>query len=413
MAAAIARRDVSRSYFLLFSLDHIAKSDFFKQCDEQRPACSNCIKHSTRCSFLKQFHSGQPSPSPAAAPPVQFHPQVSPPRTQSPALAERNGATGSLLALSEPILHPVATHSSLNVVDLELLHNYDTSTAYTLESIPALQTFLRLTVPRMAFSHPFLLHAILAISALHLAHFKRDLRAHYLSQANYHYHAALPTVTSLLSATINEDTCRALYIFSTLSSIFTLGMGPKPGDFLVFDEEGAADWLIRFRGVRALMESQPGVLQHSELSPLFSISARQMDQPAPKNQHLQSLRQLIIERASNLPDVHVFIAALDDLAQSFPDSYTLGLRSTQTSLQIVFVWLYRLSDDFVQHLQKRNAVALVVLAHFCVLLNSLSSIWWIKGWVEHLLAAIYAELDAEHRMWINWPMEEIGWIPGS
>lgn len=327
-------------------------------------------------------------------------------------MAQRNGAPAPLLALSDPTLHPMAANPSLNVADLELLHHYDTSTAYTLESIPALQTFLRLSVPRMAFSHPFLLHALLAVSALHLAHFKRDLRPHYLGQANYHYHVALPTVMSLLGA-INEDTCRPLYMFSTLSSIFTLGMGPKPGDFLVFDEQGIADWLIQFRGVRSLMESQPGVLQHSELSPLFSIPARQMDQPPPKNQHLQSLRQLIIERASDVPDVEVFIAALDELSLSFPETYTLGLRSTQTSLQIVFVWLYRLSDEFVQHLQRRQPIALVVLGHFCVLLNSLSSVWWVKGWVEHLLSAIYGSLNAEHRMWMNWPMEEIGWIPGS
>jgi hypothetical protein len=54
---------------------------------------------------------------------------------------------------------------------------------------------------------------------------------------------------------------------------------------------------------------------------------------------------------------------------------------------------------------------MVILAYFCVLLNDLSSSWWIKGWAEHLISEIYASLTAEHRLWIRWPMEETGWIP--
>ena len=320
-------------------------------------------------------------------------------------MVKSHGSITSPVAPSSPD-HP----TSLNVADLELLHNYDTSTSYTLATIPALQTFLRLNVPRMAFSHPFLLHTILAISALHLAHFKKDVQAKHLTQAHFHYNIALPIATSLLEG-INEKTCSALYIFSTMCATFTLGLGPKPGDFLIFGEQGIAEWLFLFRGMRTTLESHPGVLENSDLSPMFSISIRQLSQTTPPNKHLQALRQLIIERAPEGKNVQVYLTALDELARSFPPTSVPGQGSSQTSPQTIFVWLYRLSDDFVQRLQRRDATALVILAHFCVLLNNLGSFWWMNGWVEHLLSEIYRSLDAEYRVWISWPMEEIGWIP--
>ena len=272
-----------------------------------------------------------------------------------------------------------------------------------------MQTFLRLNVPRMAFSNPFLLHTILSLSALHLAHFKKGHRDYYLELAHYHYNIALPTATSLLEA-FSEKTCSALYMFSSLCTLFTLGMGPKPGDFLVFGEYGVAEWLVLFRGLRTILESHPGVLENSELSPMFSISIRQVNQPPSNSQQLQTLQRLIIDTAPEGRDVQVYLTALEELSRSFPSTSIPG-QGSQTSPQIIFVWLYRLSDDFMQRLQQRDPIALVIFAHFCVLLNNLSSFWWVNGWVEHLLSAIYRSLDVEHQMWMSWPMEEIGWIP--
>lgn len=342
---------------------------------------------------------------------------LSPPKSSSPAsFTESSGTLStaqSTAGFTLPAIIPSQpSNPTLNVADLELLHNYDTSTAYTLATIPALQTFLRLNLPRIAFSHPFLLHGILGISALHLAHFKKDLRAHYLSQAQYHYQTALRTATSLLSA-ISEDTCSALYLFSTICPLFTMGMGPRPGDFLFFGEHGLAEGLVLFRGMRTLIEAHPDILEKSDLAPMLSVSIRQVLQSPSDDQHLQALQQLIEEAASDMSNVQVYLQALEKLARSFPATSSSSARSSQTSPQTAFVWLYRVSDEFVICLQRRDPIALVILAHFCVLLNDLSHIWCMKGWVEHLLSEIHRSLDEEHRMWMNWPMEEIGWIPGS
>ncbi|KKY18873.1 putative c6 transcription factor [Diplodia seriata] len=58
----------------------------------------------------------------------------------------------------------------LNMADLELLHHFTVTTAYTLGATAELQTWWRIEVPHLAISHPFVMRALLSLSGIHLAH---------------------------------------------------------------------------------------------------------------------------------------------------------------------------------------------------------------------------------------------------
>lgn len=298
----------------------------------------------------------------------------------------------------------------LNIMDLELLHNYNTCTASTLCNIPNLQSFYRVNVPKIAFQHEFLLHGILAISALHLSHFKKgDAQVVYQREADHHYEIALREATALLP-TIDDQTGSALYLFGAFCPIITLALGPKPGDFLIFSNHGLSEWLLMFRGMKAILETNFEALRHGELAPLFHISIHQILLQSANDEHLQELRELITITAREDPDIQLYLTALEELAHSFPPSSAPGTRATQPSIQMVFIWLYRLSDEFADFLYQRRPIPLVILAHFCVLLNDLSTFWWARGWAEHLISEIHGSLSEQYRTWIRWPMEELGWI---
>ena len=173
-----------------------------------------------------------------------------------------------------------------------------------------------------------------------------------------------------------------------------------------------AEWLLLFRGMNSILDTNRDLLHHKDLAPLFQISIRHVNQQQPSgNEHLRELRELIVANASKDPDLQLYLKALEDLSKSFPAVSMPGIRAVQLSPQAVFVWLYRISDDFVQLLQRRRPIPLVILTYFCVLLNDLGSFWWTKGWAEHLLLEASVSLEEEYRMWIRWPMEEIGWLP--
>lgn len=231
-------------------------------------------------------------------------------------------------------------------------------------------------MPRIAFSNPLLLHGILAISALHLSHFKKgDSRARYLSEAEQHYEAAR-SIAASLGPDINKSNGPSIYALSGFCIAYTIGVGPKPADFLLFGEHGMAEGLALFRGMKTILESNMWLLQSPELAPMFHISMRHLNQPAGTNEHLDELRELIVETMSGDLDLQVYLTALESLTKSFPPASVPGARSTQSSPQLVLAWLHQLPGVFILLVQPRKPVALVIFAHFCVLMNDLSSLWW-------------------------------------
>lgn len=273
---------------------------------------------------------------------------------------------------------------------------------------------MRVNLPQVAFSNKFLLHAILAIAALHLSRFKKDASEanFYMTKALHHYGISLQTAT-LLMAELDAQNGPALYMFSMLCSCFTLGLGPKTGDFLVFGTNGIADWLVQVRGMKFVLETRPEILHHETLSPLFEISIRNMAHTHSGTDHLPELREQILRVNPPPAELKTSLTALDQLSERFDVVASCSRTgSFQTFPQLVLVWLYLLEDDFVRLLQEEKPIALVILSHFCILLNSLGSWWWIRGWMEHLLSEIHSSLNQEYTIWMRRPMEETGWVPG-
>lgn len=79
----------------------------------------------------------------------------------------------------------------------------------------------------------------------------------------------------------------------------------------------------------------------------------------------------------------------------------------------IFVWQWDAAKDFFPLLRGPGPrqEAVVIYAHFLVMLKKLESQWWLEGWATHIMEKVWASLDDEHRLWIQWPIEELGWVP--
>ncbi|KAI3572647.1 C6 zinc finger protein [Fusarium oxysporum f. sp. albedinis] len=384
------------------------------KCDERKPQCSNCVRRELRCSFLPPNpHTASPCgnfgssslTSACDATPVT---QIPPPST--------SGCVQYVPAALPDVprtLSPEQASEGLDIEDFFLLHHYTISTSYTLAVVPGLDTFMRINLPQIAFSNKFLLHGTLAIAALHLSRFKKNASEanSYMMKALHHYGTALRTATPLM-ASINAQNGPALYLFSTLCFSFTLGLGPKPGDFLLFGQQGIAQWLGQLQGMRSLLDTKPELFQDDTLAPMFQLSVRSLAQSITRIDHFPELREQIQQAASEDPELVHYSKALDQLSQGFDFAWLSTSKVAQLPPQQVFVWVYQLEDDFVRLLQEEKPIPLVILSYFCILLNRLSSFWWTRGWAEHLLSEIHSSLDEEYKIWMRRPMEETGWIPG-
>jgi len=74
---------------------------------------------------------------------------------------------------------------------MPLLHHFTISTSLTLSRDPSFQKFWQITVVQLGFTEKILLHGILSVSALHLAHISQGDTRSYFSDAAKHHDIAL------------------------------------------------------------------------------------------------------------------------------------------------------------------------------------------------------------------------------
>lgn len=73
---------------------------------------------------------------------------------------------------------------------LELLHNFTTMTFATLSDSVIIRDFYRVSAVQLGLSCDYIMRAVLAVSALHLAYHRPERREHYHSLAMMHHQVA-------------------------------------------------------------------------------------------------------------------------------------------------------------------------------------------------------------------------------
>lgn len=301
----------------------------------------------------------------------------------------------------------------------------------------------RISVPQLGFSTDFVMRAVLALSALHMArnsHNPSDAKQ-YLTIARCEHDVALRKATELLR-NVTAANCASLFIFSLITFFYTMASSRPSGHMLLLDGSGIPDWLVLLRGLRHISEAAADELLTGPFAAAFAFGRMRLDQcqsfhstlPASSAwfstvEYLQlaTLRQLIAGTVSETRTLMVYSETIDKLEMCFAmaqnrlpamdlrtlDAHDSSAASDAKETTIVLAWPYLASSEYIEMLGQRQGVAMVILAHYCVLLQSLSGCWWMQGWPPYLIENIWQALDAQYRLWIQWPMEEVGWQPGG
>jgi hypothetical protein len=301
----------------------------------------------------------------------------------------------------------------LGLLDLELLHNFCAATCYTIHSDPIQQTIWRINVPQIGFSFDFVMRSILALSGLHLAYLHPKKKDFYRSQALAHHQISLHTATKILPH-VTQENCSALCIFSSLTSLFALASPRKPEDFLFVEKTGIAPWLVMFRGTSSIINSSRATLYSGPLGPMFQRGIRRLQlrkapskEDSAEEQRLKELHRLITQTTTDRERLHVYAQAIEELRRSF---MVLTQGHDKVVCTDVLIWVFRVSEEYLLLLREQTQESLCIFAFFCVLLHQLHTVWWGEGWSSHLMNQICLLLNEEHRSWIWWPVEQVGWI---
>ncbi|KAJ9152144.1 C6 zinc finger domain-containing protein [Pleurostoma richardsiae] len=303
------------------------------------------------------------------------------------------------------------------MLDLELLHNYSTSTYATFTWNPTLRTLYKNSMVQLGLRCDYIMRSILAISALHLARHRPDRKDFYTSHAvMYHQQASRKAMSEMTDSV--EDNVENLFAFSILTIFFALGSPRQTnGSMLLIEESRFPDWMFLVTGTRSLVHliGEANLVQ-GPLGPLNIYGQERWDlahkNVEPRCDYLAELQELICKSYKGDSDtLHKYMGIVDSLRRSYVVFYETPVSDLE--MTDAFVWVFDVAEHYLPLLKVPTQESVAIFAYFCVLLKRVDNHWWLQGWADHLMSRTYRLLDDEHKLWIQWPIEEMGWTPGS
>ncbi|TEA19502.1 Sterol uptake control protein 2 [Colletotrichum sidae] len=329
----------------------------------------------------------------------------------------RRASSGRVKPRRTDAFFPTETASGW-ISDLELMHHYTSVSYRTFSHSQQTQKTLQYDVPREALSYPFLLHQLLAFSAYHLAYLQPDCRHAYLMQAAQHQNDAINGMRGTLLGTISSTNCHALFassIFLTLSAFATYPSYEKyNASFSPIDS--IIDIFTLTDGMSAILRASDDDLRKGPIRDLFIRGPH--DAPSAVEASLEPLYERLPRLSSRLADLapgdggdrkYTVNNAVIALSEAI-SKVSVNAVSAPVEFRVVFMWPILVSTDYLDMLRRRHPAALVVMAHYCVIVAMAEpSCWFLNGWARTLVTAISEQLMATP--WadlILWPAEVVG-----
>lgn len=292
-------------------------------------------------------------------------------------------------------------HAMFTLDHMELLHHYTASTCLTFASTAPVREVWQDVVPRIALHADFVLHALLAVSAMHLCHLRPHARNSYWATAVKLYHEAL-SKAQIEMENVTEANCTAIYLFSTLTCFYSLAQN---GDFASRSDQGESvddeerdllSWVFLFRGTKTLLTlPHQAILHKGELAPMFEHGGRRANKlraypPCDLESIMDELREIVPDPEEQV----IYSDAIQHLQRAFHAVF--GRPPEEIETTDIFVWLFDVSEEYMDRLRRHQGPAVAIFICFSLLASQLQGVWWAKGWGEWISVRLRRELlDAE------------------
>ncbi|KAH7092416.1 hypothetical protein FB567DRAFT_435486 [Paraphoma chrysanthemicola] len=461
------------------------------KCDLRPRVCANCEKRGLDCGFQSLIPSTSLSASNAwlSSPMVPSSLASTPPRLlgldsskESPGKCSSSAKQISrpTSRLSRSATKPASIHvmvaalelcperhhlphcgpSTTSLWELEgkslapqrqnILVHFELCTSQSLATDAPAKAAWQRFVPTLVSKNPYLGHALLSVTALHLAHLEQDRNveqtmmllatsqmdkalaryAHELRNLSKHNASAVfacssfvcifliriavsdmkesrdalaARVTKPSPASANEMIKAVLKIYHALygtNLVLHSNSAPIVG-------QGEMESIVtrpwwpkrRFPATwQALKEDK----KLAELEKLWKYPGRQC------NPHFECFRRALL----HLRQVFALVSQLTmphsdlDVGQSIPNSVDHTPAGLLRDRGAIFEWIIGLPKAFVDLIQQQNREALVLLAHFAILMVRVQSVWWLEGIGTNMVVAVAMSLPQKDLHLIDWPIVE-------
>jgi hypothetical protein len=252
------------------------------------------------------------------------------------------------------------------------------------------------------------MHMLLASAALHLAvEGPVEEQERSRTDAARHRDVALSIVQPVLSD-MREEYAHSLFAFTGMLGIFSLAFprfdydGPTPYSE-VLDQLVEAVTIVR--GVPIVMASNWPLMSQGPFKALLRsgfMDAQVPDAPLHIECALNRIDQTIGSQRIGLGERPALEKTLENLRHCF--------RLTNLSRHdagIAIAWSAMCTPEFLLSLRERSPIALIVFAHFAILLHGIDWTWWARGRGRHLACAVKETLPVEWQHLARFPLNMI------
>jgi hypothetical protein len=247
--------------------------------------------------------------------------------------------------------------------------------------------------------HHFLLHGLLALSALHLADSHSDPEK-YTRIATLHHTQGLALYHSILSD-INEANYSASIAFASITAMFAFGLSRPQAAKAVGMEllDDLAQIFLLAKGWRKVVLVADGLecRAGSTICPPHNPSTRTLATDA----------EAAFGRLHALNQGHeaaIYTLAISSLKSVFGTLADEGSEDPHAALE----WANTLPEEFVRLIRERQSLALLIVGYYCVALDRVPEVWWLRGWSKGIFSVIWTNIDHMYQDTLNWPREMIG-----
>ncbi len=262
----------------------------------------------------------------------------------------------------------------------------------------------------LGFEHPFLLHGLLALSAVHKASFLQPTERECLHfQADSHITQALDTYRKHLELPTAE-TAIPMFILSTILLTYNFGSVQEQPDDPISELHHS---FMLLKGIMFVIIPHWETVKNSHLFAAMTDSTSP-DAFAPLDVLSENDNSQEISRLSELTDRLLDSQDKDACANAINELHITWLRFRRITpdldeYSLLFNWPARLTDRFFDLLAAHNPVACIITTHFAAMLAQGRPVWYSMKWPRWLLAASEQLLAPTPDLvkWLDWPQQVI------
>jgi hypothetical protein len=330
-------------------------------------------------------------------------------------LSSHSPSTAEVSPDSDPlyILDPSAHRrdgtpaSDLHLHDLELMHHYSTVSYKTISNRETFSTLFQTVVPREALEHPFLMHGILSLSALHLVQQNKDTehRKIYAELATRHQTLALTLFRKELNS-ITPSNCQALFAFSSIAAVLAFAFSQSTDAQTLSPIDEMLQIFKLCRGISEILKTARDWIKESWVAVLLTFDQKRDPTLVPQDvrDRITQLSRIHEDTARTgllLDEKEACASAIAELMDTFERIYSDWDHVT------IFRWPILVDPLYLSLVRDRKPMAIVIMGYYCVALHTINDRWWLAGWTHLLLKSLYSELNASWKEVLTWPLKAV------